>query len=132
MRDFIYLLLLFAVLTSCRSIKCVPVESVRTEYKTRDMTRHDSIYQKDSIYMFVKSDTVYRTEVKYRYKYLTVNRNDTVLKTDSILTPYPVEKQLTKWQAIKIELGGWAFGVVIVVIIVFALQLVRRYVFRNY
>lgn len=129
MRDFIYLLLLSAVLSSCRSIKYVPMESVKTEYKTRDMTRYDSIYQKDSIYMFLKSDTVYRTEVKYRYKCLTVNRNDTVLKTDSILTPYLVEKQMTKWQAIKIELGGWAFGVVIVVIILFALQLVRRYIF---
>lgn len=132
MRDFIYLLLLSAVLSSCRSIKYVPMESVKTEYKTRDMTRYDSIYQKDSIYMFLKSDTVYRTEVKYRYKYLSVNKNDTVLKTDSILMPYPIEKQLTKWQAIKIELGGWAFGVVIVVIILFALQLVRRYIFRNY
>lgn len=24
--------------------------------------------------------------------------------------PYPVEKPLTKWQKMKIELGGWAFG----------------------
>lgn len=129
MKNLIYLFIFFTIFSSCRSIKYVPVESVKTEYRTRDVTQYDSIFQRDSIYMLVKSDTVYRTELKYRYKYLTIYKNDTVLKIDSILTAYPVEKQLTKWQTIKIELGGWAFGVIIIVLIVFALRLVRGYVF---
>lgn len=126
MKSQIYLLILFMLFSSCRSVKYVPIESIKTEYKTRDITRYDSIFQKDSIYMLVKSDTVYRTELKYRYKYLTVHKSDTVLKTDSVLTPYSVEKQLTKWQTIKIELGGWAFGMIIIVLIVFVLRLVSR------
>ena len=49
---------------SCRT-QYVPVETVRTEYKTRDSIRHDSVYQQDSVYVLVKGDTIYQ----YRYKY---------------------------------------------------------------
>jgi hypothetical protein len=60
------------------------------------------------------------------YKYLFINRTDTVLKTDSVPVPFPVEKRLTRWQSIKMEFGGWALGV----IIVFALVIVGRMIYR--
>jgi hypothetical protein len=60
------------------------------------------------------------------YKYLFINRTDTILKTDSIQVPYPVEKRLTRWQTLKMELGGWALGV----IIVFALVIVGWMIYR--
>lgn len=98
---YIIILLILAVcFTSCRT-QYIPVESVRTEYKTRDSTRYDSIYQRDSIYTLVKGDTVYQHRYKYLYRYLTTNRTDTILKSDSIRVPYPVEKQLTRWQNLK-------------------------------
>ena len=106
--------MLCTFLMSCRSIQYVPVESIRTEYKTRDSIRHDSIYQRDSVYMRVKGDTVYQYKYKYLYKYQFINKTDTVIKTDSIQVPYPVEKRLTKWQSMKLELGGWAFGIIVV------------------
>lgn len=34
--------------------------------------------------------------------------------------PYPVEKSLTKWQWVKIEFGGWAFGIIIALILIAA------------
>lgn len=105
--------IIMLVFCSCSSIKYVPVETVRTEYKTRDSIRYDSIYQRDSIYMQLKGDSVYLYKYKYLYRYLTINKTDTVLKTDSIQVPYPIEKELTRWQEIKIELGGWAFGIII-------------------
>lgn len=98
--------------TSCR-IQYVPVETVRTEYKTRDSIRIDSIYQQDSVYVLVKEDTVYQYKYKYLYKYQYLNRTDTVIKVDSIQVPYPVERKLSRWQSIKMELGGWAFGIII-------------------
>ena len=67
----IILLILAACFTSCRT-QYIPVESVRTEYKTRDSIRIDSIYQRDSIYTLVKGDTVYQYRYKYLYRYLTV------------------------------------------------------------
>ena len=42
---------------SCRSVQYVPVENIRTEYKTRDSIRVDSIYNQDSIYVFAVSYT---------------------------------------------------------------------------
>lgn len=49
---YIILLMLAICLTSCRSIKYVPVETVKTEYKTRDSIRFDSIYEHDSIFSY--------------------------------------------------------------------------------
>lgn len=100
---------------------------MRTEYKTRDSIRFDSVYQRDSIYMLVKGDTVYQYKYKYLYRYLTMNRTDTIVKTDSIQTPYPVEKQLSRWQSIKMELGGWAFGI----IILFTLIIIGQIIFKS-
>ena len=97
----IILLILAACFTSCRT-QYIPVESVRTEYKTRDSIRIDTVYQ-------------YR--YKYLYRYLTTNRTDTILKNDSIRVPYPVEKKLNRWQSLKMELGGWAFVLVIACVI---------------
>ena len=123
---YIIILLILAVcFTSCRT-QYIPVESVRTEYKTRDSTRYDSIYQRDSFYTLVKGDTVYQHRYKYLYRYLTTNRTDTILKSDSIRVPYPVEKQLTRWQILRMELGGWAFGI----IILFILIIIGRIVFK--
>ena len=108
---YIIILLILAIcFVSCRT-QYIPVESVRTEYKTRDSIRFDSIYQRD----------------KYLYRYLTTNRTDTILKHDSIPIPYPVEKQLSRWQTIKMELGGWAFGI----IILFTLIIIGQIIFKS-
>nr|DAS63680.1 MAG TPA: protein of unknown function (DUF4969) [Caudoviricetes sp.] len=123
---YIILLMLAICLTSCRSIKYVPVETVKTEYKTRDSIRFDSIYEHDSIFLFVKGDTVYKEKYRYKYRYLTINKTDTVMLTDSVQIPYPVEKQLTRWQQMKIELGGWAVGVIVILSIVLMLKLFRN------
>nr|DAM01862.1 MAG TPA: protein of unknown function (DUF4969) [Caudoviricetes sp.] len=128
MKNLLYIILLMLVicLTSCRSIKYVPVETVKTEYKTRDSIRFDSIYEHDSIFLLVKGDTVYKEKYRYKYRYLTINKTDTVMLTDSVQIPYPVEKQLTRWQQMKIELGGWAVGVIVILSIVLMLKLFRN------
>lgn len=129
MRRLIYIIIVLVLamcFTSCRSIKSVPIETVRVEYKTRDSIRFDSIYQRDSVYLAIKGDTVYQYKYKYLYKYQYLNRVDTVIKVDSIQVPYPVEKQLSRWQSLKMEMGGWAFGI----IFVFALIVVGWLVYR--
>ncbi len=128
MKNLLYIILLTLAIcfTSCRSIKYVPVETVKTEYKTRDSIRFDSIYEHDSIFLFVKGDTVYKEKFRYKYRYLTINKTDTVMLTDSVQIPYPVEKQLTRWQQMKIELGGWAVGVIVILSIVLMLKLFRN------
>lgn len=113
-------------LSSC-STQYVPVETVRTEYKTRDSIRVDSVYQQDSVYVLVKGDTIYQYRYKYLYKYQYLNKTDTVIKTDSVQIPYPVEKKLSRWQSIKIELGGWAFGLIVVMALIIVGWLVYKW-----
>lgn len=40
--------------------------------------------------------------------------------------PYPVEKELTRWQKVKVELGGWAFGI----IVAFAIYIIGRLIYK--
>lgn len=128
MKQLIYFTILLTsaiCFVSCRT-QYIPVETVKTEYKTRDSIRFDSIYEHDSIFLFVKGDTVYKEKYRYKYRYLTINKTDTVMLTDSVQIPYPVEKQLTRWQQMKIELGGWAVGVIVILSIVLMLKLFRN------
>ena len=53
---------------------------------------------------------------------LTAER-DTV--HDSIPVPYPVEKRLTKWQQAKVDWGGWAL-LILIVLVVIAIYYPRR------
>lgn len=120
MKRLLYILVVLIILgglSSCRT-QYIPVETIKTEYRTRDSIRHDSIYQQDSVYVTVKGDTVYEYKYKYLYKYQYINRTDTLMKTDSIQIPYPVEKQLSKWQSFKLDFGGVAMLVLIMIVIV--------------
>lgn len=123
----IALLMCFAGLfSSCRT-QYVPVEKIKTEYRYIDRLQYDSIYLKDSVRYYTKGDTVFQDKHIREYKYLYINKVDSFTKTDSIQVPYPVERKLTKWEATKMELGGWAFGVLIVI----ALVIVGRLVYRR-
>ena len=112
-------LLLIASLFLCCSCvtKYVAVPEYHTEYRTN--TVHDSIYfeKHDSVMMMVKGDTVTVEHWKIRYRDRFVEVTDTFIKTDSIRVPYPVEKQLTWWQRIKIDFSEWIIIFLIVIVI---------------
>jgi hypothetical protein len=110
--------------SSCRSIQHIPIETVKHDSIYISKILHDSIYQRDSIYVDRKGDTVLIYKDRYLYKYKNLIDTMYISRTDSIQVPYPIEKQLTKWQSMKLELGGWALGI----IIVFILVLIGRYV----
>lgn len=126
MKALPWILVISLCLAACRSIEYVPVETIRTEYKTRDSIRYDSIYKHDSIFYQVKGDSIYKYVKQMEYRYIFINRRDTVLKTDSIQVPYPVEKELSRWQAMKIELGGWAFGIIIAFALIVCIWIVIK------
>jgi hypothetical protein len=111
----IALLLLFG---SCRSIRYVPVETIRTDSVFMSNVRIDSVYVQDSILIKEKGDTLttIRYKLVYRYKHIT----DTlfITKNDSVQVPYPVEKELTWWQKTKLELGEFSIGIILILLIV--------------
>lgn len=110
---WIYCFLLISALWSCRSVKYIPVESVKTDSIYINQVLRDSIYRLDSIYIRDKGDTIWVE--KYKYLFVDKLRHDTLYinRMDSIRVPYPVEKELSRWQQMKLELGGWAFGIII-------------------
>ncbi len=130
MKRLMYIITIFVMsgiwFASCRSIKYVPVETVKHDSIYINQVKYDSVYYKDSVYYAEKGDTIYLYQYKYRYRDKLIRDTVNVIKVDSIQVPYPVEKPLTKWQKIKIELGGWAFGGVVM----FALIIVGWLVYR--
>ena len=110
-------ILFFAALLclwSCKTIKYVPVESVKTEY--RDKIVRDSIFRYDSIIIREKGDTVFLE--RYRYLFRDKLVRDSVFLNDTIRVPYPVEvvkevkKPLTGWQNFQVWCGRIGLGLV--------------------
>ncbi len=116
-RRLVILFIVCVMLSACTTTKYVPVETVRTEYKTN--TVHDSIYVEkyDSVYVESRGDTVTIQQWHVRYKDRYIEVTDTFLKTDSIPVPYPVEKQLTRWQQIKLDFGDIFILLVLVLVL---------------
>ena len=78
-------------ISSCDVVKYIPVESTRTEKEYIDRWNRDSVFVKDSVFIFVKGDTVFRDRYKMIYKDRFVKDTVLISKTDSIPVPYPVE-----------------------------------------
>lgn len=120
MRTIIYpiILLTLAICSSCRSIKYVPVETIRTDSLYLTVHERDSIHIKDYIYIREKGDTVFVE--RWRTQYRDRGRTDTLYidRTREVQVPYPVEKELTWWQKAKIEFGEFSVGIIFVLSIV--------------
>ena len=108
----VFFLLLWALLwlTGCKQVQYVPVETVRLDSIYLTQTLRDSIYKYDSIYVRDKGDTLYVERWKYLYRDKV--RVDTMVsvRVDTVSVPYPVEKELTRWERVKIETGGVAIS----------------------
>ena len=96
-------------MVGCKT-KYVTVERVRTDTLIISKHQRDSIYLHDSTSMSEKQkgDTIYIRLEKWHTKYVDRAVYDTtyISKTDSVPVPYPVEKELTAWQAFKVRTGG--------------------------
>ena len=108
----LWLLFVLAVLSlaACKQVQYVPVETVRLDSIYLTQTLRDSIYKYDSIYVRDKGDTVFVD--RYKYMFIDKVRVDTMVavRVDTLSVPYPVEKELTRWERVKMEAGGVAIG----------------------
>lgn len=101
---------------SCKTIKEIPVEveKVVEKIEYRDRIQTDSIYQRDSIFVDVKGDTIIKVldHYYYRDRYLhdTINTavHDTIFKE----TVKQVEKDLTFYESVKMQVGGVAIPII--------------------
>lgn len=147
-KNLLFILLLFClILTGCRSRYIPPPQdsyiNIRDSVVLRDsvvirndINKIDSVIIKDSTVLVMDtSGNIIRTEL-YRYK--EVNRQLTekyealqaeysrleALKQQVEYVPYPVEKELTWWQKIKLSIGE----ILIILVLVLLGNLVIRFV----
>lgn len=124
-KRLLYLIIPYIILSSlagCKSVQYVPMETVRTDSIYVDRYQRDSIYQRDSVFVnrWIAGDTVYQDKVVWKYVYRDKVKYDTVsiLRSDSVRVPYPVEHKLTKWEEVRLTVGGWAIAFIIIVILI--------------
>jgi hypothetical protein len=119
-------LLMIGILCSCTSVRYVPVESVKTDSIYINKLQVDSIYMQDSVYIKEKGDTIYMYKYKYLNRYKLLTDTMYVNRTDTIYNVVEVEKQLSKWQKVKLDLGGFAFGGIVVLAIIAIFALIKK------
>ena len=114
MKKNILLLLILLTFAGCKTkTVLVPVKETKIEY--RDRLRVDSIYNRDTVQIYGRNDTIFKDVIRWRERF----RIDTVsvVKIDSI--PYPVEvvqevNKLTKWQRWRLTILNIVGGLIIV------------------
>lgn len=84
------------LLSSCSTVKYVPVVEHKTDTMIQTKVQRDSVWLHDSIHVTERGDTV-RIE-RWHTKYIESVRHDTtyISKTDTVPQPYPVEKLVEK------------------------------------
>jgi len=125
MKKILFLAAIATMLYSCKSVKYIPVETTKIEY--RDNLVKDSIFRYDSVFVKDKGDTLILEKFRYLYK----NRifKDSVFINDTTRVPYPVEviKQvkvpLTSWQSFQIWSGRIALFALLLACIYFVWKL---------
>ena len=142
----ILIVILSFLLSGCKSIQYVPVETTHTVYQnhTDTVRQNDTIIsEKETIIREADSSLVaklglqlkanekailiLKRELERQVQNKSEVRSDTVIQKDTIQVPYPVEKQLTKWQQFKLDFADVGLGVcALVVLLVCGYLFVRK------
>lgn len=140
------LLLLVLLLASCTTTKYVPVETVRTEI----VNKTDTFIQKDTVQN--EKETILREarpedsvmiaklgiQLKDNERLLILmqrelekeksktyeSKTDSFIRVDSVQVPYPVERQLNKWESFCLEYGKVTTGMSIALVLLGILWLI--------
>lgn len=128
---FWWMVAVMAIVICCVSCKTkyVTVPEYHKEYINRTDTflRSDTLFRLDSVVIRQQGDTTVIEKIRWQNRFVNVYKikTDTIMKSDSIRVPYPVERRLNKWEQFKMDVGGWAMGLIAVVIIFVIVWLVR-------
>lgn len=122
----VILAVLALLLSGCKVIKEVPVEKIVEKTSYQDRVFRDSMYLHDSIYVEVKGDTVWRDRYRYLYRDREIRDTVQVTVTDSIPYPVVVEKELSKWNQLKVDVGGYLIGLILLLIAIIVGYCVKK------
>ena len=123
MKKILFLLITF-LLVGCKTY--IPVPEYHNVYveKHDTLVTRDSIYQKDSVYMWMQGDTIWREKYsvlyKDRWRDKIVYRDS--IRVDSVRVPMPVVTNKMRWQDKAAYIG---LGIVISLVIIIVVIVVR-------
>ena len=119
----LFFLIITLILTSCTTTKYIPIESVGVDSVFVAKEHRDSIYVRDSVFVAVKADTVFKTSLKYVYSSKIVV--DTVYRerVDTIIKVKEVERQLSWVERLKTKWDNAVFLLAIMSIIFYFLKI---------
>ena len=111
---------------SCTRTVYVPQTSVQKDSIYLTQYKRDSIYLHDSVFVHMKSDTLYIE--KWHTKLVKLVESDTlyVERADTLRIPYPVEKELSFWQRNFMSIGKVSLGIWGGILIAILVYIIRR------
>ena len=113
---------LVLLLSGCSRVQYVPMQTVLKDSIVFHRIDIDSVVIKDSIFIDRTKDTVYKYVERWNEKYIIRNDTTIIERVDSIPVEVKVEKQLTRWQQMKIDYGDNVLVMLVAVIVVTCIQ----------
>ena len=110
------------LLTGCSRVQYVPMQTVLKDSIVFHRIDIDSVVIKDSIFIDRTKDTIYKYVERWQEKYIIRNDTTIIERVDSIPVEVKVEKQLTRWQQIKIDYGDNILVMLVAVIVITCVQ----------
>lgn len=110
------------LLSGCSRVQYVPMQTVLKDSIVFHRIDIDSVVIKDSIFIDRTKDTVYKYVERWQEKYIIRNDTTIIERVDSIPVEVKVEKQLTRWQQMKIDYGDNVLVMLVAVIVVACVQ----------
>lgn len=108
--------------SGCSRVQYVPMQTVLKDSIVFHRIDIDSVVIKDSIFIDRTKDTIYKYVERWQEKYIIRNDTTIVARIDSIPVEVKVEKQLTRWQQMKIDYGDNVLVMLVAVIVVTCIQ----------
>lgn len=123
----IRLILFITIALSCFSCSTYhqPMETVVRDSLYISQRMIDRVLIRDSIFERQVHDTIYKYRERETVRYLSLRDTLYIERRDSVSVPVPVEKQLTKWQRMRMRLGDISVIALILGIIYVVLWLIK-------
>ena len=124
----IRLILFIIIALSCLSCSTYhkPMETVVRDSLYISHRMIDRVLIRDSVYERHVHDTVYQYKERETVRYLSLRDTLYIEKRDSVSVPYPVERELAKWEAARMRLGDILLVVLNIGLIYVVIWLIRR------
>lgn len=118
---------LFALLSGCTRTVYEPVETVRTQWRDREVQQLETDTVRDTRFVWIKGDTVREIHEREHLRMVAVHDTCFIEHTDTVRVPYSVERELTLWERVKVDYGGYAMGLLGAVIAVAVIWLIKKF-----